>query len=297
MNSEKKIDTETDREIKKTSVLGQKLAIVEKMFEDKSRELYFSREKLATANEALQKQAVELGRLNAQLEAANKELEAFSYSVSHDLRAPLRTMDGFSRNLMQKYGGQLDDQANHYLERIRVGCQRMGQLIQDMLNLSRLTRYEMKHDAVNLSCLAKQVAEDLKQNDPSRQVRFVIADGMTVIGTKDLLHIVLENLLGNAWKFTSKHTTGVIEFGVALKEGKRSYFIKDDGAGFDMNHVGQLFGAFQRLHQSTEFSGTGIGLASVQRIIHRHQGRIWAMGEIEKGATFFFTLNEGGANG
>ena len=297
MNLEKKLDGEMDGGKKKTSLLEQKLAIVEKMFEDKSRELYLSRETLATANDALQKQAIELSRLNTQLEAANKELEAFSYSVSHDLRAPLRTMDGFSRNLLQKYSGRLDDQANHYLERIRAGCQRMGQLIQDMLNLSRLTRHEMKHERIDLSSLAKSVAEELKQSDSSRQVKFTIADGMTANGTQDLLHIVLENLLGNAWKFTSKHATAVIEFGAVLENGQQTYFIKDDGAGFDINHVGQLFGAFQRLHQSTEFSGTGIGLASVQRIIHRHQGRIWATGKVEKGATFFFTLNERGANG
>ena len=277
---------------KKVTTLQRKLDIVEKMLEDKSRELYLSRESLQSANSLLKRQTQELERMNSQLGAANKELEAFSYSVSHDLRAPLRTMDGFSQLILEKYPDKMDDQGKHYLERIRAGCTRMSQLIQDMLTLSRLSRCELRYDEVNLSGLAKLVTTELSESDHTRTVEFLITDGLTAYGSKDLLHIVLENLLGNAWKFTSKHPHGKIEFGLMERDGERAYYVRDDGAGFDMAHVEQLFGVFQRLHRATEFSGTGIGLASVQRIIHRHKGRIWAEGEVERGAAFYFTIGE-----
>ncbi|MCE9550277.1 MAG: hypothetical protein K8R50_04635 [Betaproteobacteria bacterium] len=225
-----------------------------------------------------------------QLAAANQELEAFSYSVSHDLRAPLRSIDGFSRALLDDYSAQLDEVGKDYLQRVRAATQRMGQLIDDMLNLSRVTRSEMNFETVNLSMLAQTVADELQQAQPERRVEFVCMQGMTVRGDAHLLKIALENLLGNAWKFTSKREQACIEIGVTHKVGASVYFIRDNGAGFDMAYVGKLFAAFQRLHAMAEFPGTGIGLATVQRIIHRHGGRVWAEGEPGKGATFYFTL-------
>lgn len=225
-----------------------------------------------------------------QLAAANQELEAFSYSVSHDLRAPLRSIDGFSRALLDDYSVQLDEVGKDYLQRVRAATQRMGQLIDDMLKLSRVTRSEMNFETVNLSVLAQTVADELQQAQPERRVEFVCMPGMTVRGDAHLLKIALENLLGNAWKFTSKREHAHIEIGVTHKVGASVYFIRDNGAGFDMAYVGKLFSAFQRLHAMAEFSGTGIGLATVQRIIHRHGGRVWAEGELGKGATFYFTL-------
>jgi PAS domain S-box-containing protein len=226
----------------------------------------------------------------AQLEAANKELEAFSYSVSHDLRAPLRSIDGFSKILLEEYQYKVDAQGKNYLQRIRRAAQRMAQLIDDMLNLSRVSRGEMNTQQVNLSEIAKDVADNIFGNQPERKVEFIIQEGITVWGDGRLLRIILENLIGNAWKFTSKHPTARIEFGVQQQKGIPVYFVRDDGAGFEMNYAQKLFGAFQRLHTTEEFAGTGIGLATVQRIIHRHGGKVWAEGEVEKGATFYFTI-------
>jgi PAS domain S-box-containing protein len=226
----------------------------------------------------------------AQLVAANKELKAFSYSVSHDLRAPLRGIDGFSRILVEKYGAQLDDTAKDYLQRVRAATQRMGVLIDDLLRLSRLTRAKMGRKRVDLTALASSIVAELQQLDPGRAVIWDIADGLAVEGDPQLLHVVLENLLGNAWKYTGKHPTARIEFGMVFQGDTPVYFVRDDGAGFDMAYADKLFGAFQRLHGATEFSGNGIGLATVQRIIHRHGGHVWAEAEVEKGATFYFTL-------
>lgn len=225
-----------------------------------------------------------------QLAAANQELEAFSYSVSHDLRAPLRSIDGFSRALLDDYSAQLDEVGKDYLQRVRAATQRMGQLIDDMLKLSRVTRSEMNFETVNLSMLAQTVADELQQAQPERHVEFVCTPGMMVRGDAHLLKVALENLLGNAWKFTSKREQAHIEIGVTHQVGASVYFVRDNGAGFDMAYVGKLFAAFQRLHAMTEFPGTGIGLATVQRIIHRHGGRVWAEGEPDKGAKFYFTL-------
>jgi signal transduction histidine kinase len=232
----------------------------------------------------------EILKANTELAALNKELEAFSYSVSHDLRAPLRSMDGFSQVLLEDYQDRLDEQGKDYLQRVRLASQRMGQLIDDILKLSRVTRSEMKRETVDLSALAQTVVAELKERQLERQVEFVIAKGLITNGDKGLLGIVLENLLGNAWKFTSKHSSARIEFGTNYHEDKLVYFVRDDGSGFDMAYVDKLFGAFQRLHAASEFPGTGIGLATVQRIIHRHGGRVWAEGEMEKGTTFYFTL-------
>ena len=226
----------------------------------------------------------------AQMEVALRELEAFSYSVSHDLRAPLRAMNGFSRLLEEDYGPVLNAQGFEYLHRIQDASQRMSQLIDDLLNLSRLTRMEMHLEAVDLSQLARSVMEDLRKTNPVRSVEWVIAEGLQVRGDERLLRVVMENLLGNAWKFTERKALARIEFGCQPKDGQAVYFVRDNGAGFDMAYAAKLFGAFQRLHSPSEFEGSGIGLATVQRIIRRHQGNIWAESRTGEGATFFFTL-------
>ena len=226
----------------------------------------------------------------AELTAANKELEAFSYSVSHDLVAPLRAIDGFSRMIEEDYGALVDARGKGYIDRIRSGTQRMQQLIDDMLALSRVTRNEMKRDTVNLSGIAASILNDLKQLQPQRSVATHIALDISANGDPNLLRIALENLLRNAWKFTAKHAAPTIEFGTLHEGDKPVYFVSDNGAGFDMTYAGKLFGAFQRMHKPQEFEGTGIGLAIVHRIIQRHGGRIWAEAEPERGATFFFTL-------
>jgi len=229
-------------------------------------------------------------RYAAQLEAANKELEAFSYSVSHDLRAPLRGIDGFSQALLEDYHDRLDDTGRDFLQRVRAGSQRMATLIDDLLSLSRVTRSELQMAEVNLSALAAATAAELQKSDPTRAVTFAIAPDLVVRADPGLMRIVLQNLLGNAWKFTAKRSPAHVEFGVTANDHGRAYFVRDDGAGFDMAYAAKLFGAFQRLHAAAEFPGTGIGLATVQRIIHRHGGQIWAEGAPERGATFYFTL-------
>lgn len=229
-------------------------------------------------------------KVRKELEQANKELAAFSYSVSHDLRAPLRSIDGFSQALLEDYEDNLDAQGKDYLYRVRAATQRMGQLIDDLLALSRVTRAEMRYTQVDLSAMAKTIAGQIKEMDPERAVEFFIAEEVTAQGDASLLRVVLENLLNNAWKFTAKHTHAKIEFGVIQQDGQSVYFVRDDGAGFDMTYVDKLFKPFQRLHESTEFEGTGIGLATVQRIIHRHGGRVWTEGSVERGAIFYFTL-------
>jgi PAS domain S-box-containing protein len=245
----------------------------------------------------------EVRRLNVELEArvrertkkleeANGELEAFSYSVSHDLRAPLRAMDGFSQRLVTDYGPKLDEQAHNYLSRIRSGAVRMGQLIEDLLSLSRITRIELTRREVDVSGLAHVVLTELQQRDPERKVQVSIWEGVHVEADVRLVRVALENLLGNAWKFTSKSAEARIEFGM-MQEGERKVlFVRDNGAGFDMAYSDKLFGPFQRLHGVHEFPGTGVGLATVQRIVFRHGGRIWCQAKPDLGATFFFTLQE-----
>ena len=226
----------------------------------------------------------------AQLEVANKELEAFSYSVSHDLRAPLRSIDGFSLALMEDYAEHLDPTASDFLRRIRAATQRMSLLIDDLLSLARVTRGEMRHEAVDLGAMAKDIVADLQREDPLRVVEFVVREGLTGRGDQRLLHVVLENLLGNAWKFTSKTLCARIELEAEEQDGKTVYSVGDNGAGFDMTYADKLFGTFQRLHTSSDFPGNGVGLAIVQRIVQRHGGRIWAVGAEGHGATFSFTL-------
>ena len=225
-----------------------------------------------------------------ELSAANKELESFSYSVSHDLRTPLRAMDGFSKALLEDYANVLDEHGKGYLERICNASQNMGQLIDDLLKLSRVTRTEMRRDTVDLAELAHAIAENLIHDDPKRNITFDIAPKIETYGDAHLLKLLLENLLGNAWKFTGNNTNAKVEFNFASDERGTVYYVRDNGAGFDMAYADKLFGPFQRLHSVTEFEGTGIGLATAQRIVHRHGGEIWAESEVGKGATFYFRL-------
>jgi signal transduction histidine kinase len=226
----------------------------------------------------------------AQLAAANKELEAFSYSVSHDLRAPLRSIDGFSMALLEDYGERLEAEGKDQLQRIRAATQRMGMLIDDLLNLSRMTRAEIRKEVVNLSALAHSVAASLREAQPERDIEFRIEERLEAKADPRLVQVIFENLFGNACKFTSKRDSAYVEFGKTRHNGSSAYFVRDNGAGFDATYASRLFGAFQRLHGAAEFPGTGIGLATVQRIVHRHGGEIWAEGAVEKGATFYFTL-------
>lgn len=231
----------------------------------------------------------------AQLSAANRELESFAYSVSHDLRAPLRSIEGFSRILMEEYGSTLEPTAADYLTRVRNASQRMGHLIDDLLSLSRVTRSELKRVRTDLSAIAEAVMQELRAESPTRQVDISIHPGMFCLADPSLIRIALYNLLGNAWKFTSKRADASIEFGALTQRNKTVYYVRDNGAGFDMEHAGKLFGAFQRLHSPREFEGTGVGLATVSRIIDRHGGTVWAESIPDKGATFYFTMAGGGA--
>ena len=239
--------------------------------------------RISALNEDLERRVAELGTLN-------RELESFSYSVSHDLRAPLRSIDGFSQALLEEYEGALDDQGRDYLRRIRAATVRMGDLIDDLLTLSRVTRREIRRERVDLSALARGIAQQLARSDETRRAEFTIASDLAASGDAQLLRVALENLLGNAWKFTSKEPVARIELGVGQQDGHRVYFVRDNGVGFDMAYSAKLFGAFQRLHREAEFPGTGIGLATVHRIVTRHGGRVWAEAEIGKGATFYFML-------
>jgi len=223
----------------------------------------------------------------AELKAANAELEAFCYSVSHDLRAPLRTIAGFSRALEEDSGHLLDADATDALVRIRTGATRMEQLIQDLLRLSRITRSEMRREKVDLSALARLVGAELEKMHPGRRVQFQVTGGLSAYGDERLLRVVLENLLSNAWKFTA----AVAEATVTLERaGDSTYLVRDNGAGFDQRYRDKLFQPFQRLHRANEFEGSGIGLATVRRVIHRHGGRVWAEGAVGEGAAFYFTL-------
>lgn len=238
-------------------------------------------------NNALERRVAER---TAQLEAVNRELEAFSYSVSHDLRTPLRSIDGFSQALVEDYGEKLDEVGHDYLNRVRRAAQRMGLLIDDLLRLARITRAEMKPVPVDLSALAKEVIADLHKQRGYSEAPFQVQAGLSVYGDPGLLRIVLENLLDNAWKYSSKIAHPVIEVGSMAENGRTVYFVRDNGAGFDMAYVAKLFGAFQRLHRAEEFPGTGVGLATVKRILHRHGGEVWAEGKPGYGAIFRFTL-------
>jgi DNA-binding response OmpR family regulator len=234
----------------------------------------------------------ELERKNRDLAAVNSELEAFSYSVSHDLRAPLRSIDGFSQALLEDYAERLDAQGKRFLNSVRESAQQMAQLIDDLLALSRVTRQELHRSSVDLSALARRIVERLRAEPPARETEIVIAEGLTAVGDGRLLEVALANLLGNAWKFSGRRERARIEFGQQPDSGHGIFFVRDNGAGFDMTYAEKLFGVFQRLHTTAEFDGTGVGLAIVQRVVHRHGGRIWAEAAPDRGATFYFTLEE-----
>lgn len=258
-------------------------------FDTMTLNLESSRKQLDTQNLHLEQKVAER---TAELERSNKELEAFNYSVSHDLRAPLRSIDGFSQALAEDYHSKLDETGQDYLRRVRAAANRMGSLIDDMLRLSRLGRQEMTVGIVNLTELAESVVNKLRESDTDRSVTFTIEPDLKVKGDVHLLDIMLDNLLGNAWKYSARRDHAEIEIGQTRHEGQSVFFVRDNGAGFDMKYADKLFGAFQRLHKSTEFEGTGVGLATVARIVHRHGGSIWAEAEVDKGATFYFNLPE-----
>jgi light-regulated signal transduction histidine kinase (bacteriophytochrome) len=250
-------------------------------------------EEIHKLNEELERRVIER---TAQLELTNKELEAFSYSVSHDLRAPLRAIDGFSRILFEDYSDILDDDARHLLHVIRQNTQNMGQLIDDLLGFSRLGRQEIKLSSLDIAGLAKAVFEELRPNTPEQTTQLNINIIPAAHGDRAMIRQVFVNLLSNAIKFTKPKDTAIIEVGCRVEGEENAYYVRDNGAGFDMHYVNKLFGVFQRLHRQDEFEGTGVGLAIVQRIIHRHGGRVWAEGRVNEGATFYFTLPRGGGN-
>jgi two-component system, NtrC family, sensor kinase len=279
----------SDFDLVRARVLAQ---IRRKQFEDETRRI---REQLLRAElEAVEartarEMAEERAKLVAELEIKNEELESFSYSVAHDLRAPLRSIDGFGLALLEDYADKLDDDGKQYLAYVRESAQQMSQLIDDMLALAQVTRAEFERTEVNLSAIARKVAAELARTTPDRNVEFIVADGLTAEGDARLLTIAFENLLGNAWKYSGNRKHARIEVGMADNDG-RMFFVRDNGAGFDMAYADKLFGMFQRLHTKSEFEGTGIGLATVRRVIRRHGGRIWAEAAVDRGATFFFTL-------
>jgi signal transduction histidine kinase len=283
-------------------VAEQALTRAREVLEERSHELFGVSEKLTEQEEALaavsRDQLIAVADLEAErqrveelalgLANANRELDAFSYSVSHDLRAPLRSIDGFSRVLLSGYAAVLDDRGRDYLQRIRNATQRMSHLLDDLLRLARTSRAVLAPTTSDRSAGADAVAAELQQSEPARRVTWNIEPGLVVHGDRTLLRVLLDNLLGNAWKFTSRREHGVIELG----RDSAGFFIRDNGAGFDMKYADQLFGLFQRLHTADEFEGTGIGLATVQRIVHKHGGRIWAEAAVNEGATFHFTLGK-----
>jgi PAS domain S-box-containing protein len=244
---------------------------------------------LRAVNEQLEQRVAER---TAELTAANRELEAFSYSVSHDLRAPLRGIEGFSKLLAERYTHLLDDQARHYLERVRTATQRMAQLIDELLRLSRITRAQLRRAPFDLGQLAKDIAAEVQRQEPQRPVQWRLQAPLPATADPQLVRILLENLLGNAWKFTRDQHPPVIELGAEEVEGRLAYFVRDNGVGFDMAYADKLFAPFQRLHDANEFEGTGIGLATVSRIVTRHGGAVWATGEPGRGATIWFSLGE-----
>jgi len=247
-------------------------------------------QRLLASEQAARELAAEQAELVRDLEHKNRELESFSYAVSHDLRAPLRRIDSFTRAVLDTQGGALEDDGRRFLDRVRESIREMAQLIDDVLYLSRVTRAELREQEVDLSALAALAAERLRESAPDREVEVRIRPGVVVTGDAQLLRIAVENLVQNAWKFTGRQPAARIEFGVGNLTGEPAYFVRDNGAGFDMAYVNRLFGPFQRLHLADEFPGSGIGLATVQRIVHRHGGRVWAEGLVGQGATFHFTI-------
>jgi signal transduction histidine kinase len=253
-------------------------------------EVFLRAQEVQEANKRLRTANEELGRLTSQLAIANRELETFSYSVSHDLRAPLRAIDGFTAFVLEDSADRLDAKGKADLQRVREAAHRMARLIDDLMELARVSRTDIRREDVNLSEIVESIVKDLRGRDPQRNVELTVAPGLHAQGDAQLIRIALQNLLENAWKFTGKRPRAVIEFGAASANGRTAFFVRDDGAGFDPDHADKLFAPFQRLHRAAEFPGTGIGLATVQRIVHRHGGRVWAESVPEEGATFHFTL-------
>jgi len=285
------LDDFSDEKARLAHVQKAILNILEDFDVEKNKVEQINREMAAEIAE--RKEAEEgLRQANAAADAANRELEAFSYSVAHDLRAPLRSMDGFSNALLEDYGDQVGAEGKTYLTNVRDAAQQMAQLIDDLLALSRVSRAELRRERIDLAGIARSVLARLQTMDPDRSVQAVIPEEVIASGDPRLLGIVMENLIGNAWKFTSQKPRARIELGHRPEAGRSVYFVHDNGAGFDMAYVQKLFGVFQRLHSAIEFEGTGIGLVTVQRIIHRHGGTVWAEGEVGHGATISFTLEE-----
>jgi signal transduction histidine kinase len=275
---------------RKSQLLQQQSELLERRNSELQEAIGRSRqaeEEIKALNRHLEKQIKQLAEVN-------HELEAFSYTVSHDLRGPLGRIAGFSQALLESYSASVDDKGRTYLERIETSSRGMCDLVEALLNFSRLTRMEVRLTEVDLSGIMHQLAAELQAREPERSVKVTIAPGATAWGDPELLQAVLQNLLDNAWKFTRKHASATIEFGVVMAGGEPVYFLRDDGAGFDMRYHDKLFSPFQRLHSTKGFEGTGIGLATVERIVQRHGGRIWAESEVERGATFFFTLSRQG---
>ena len=304
----RELTTEAKTRAQRTAALSDDVVLMReynvvlvRKLEERNEELEVMQGELLRTNQRLQARTDELARLNehleqrvrertAELEAANRELEAFSYSVSHDLLAPLRSIDGFSRQLAEDCADTIGEAGQRLLQRVRAASRRMGQLIDALLTLSRVTRAELRRETVDLSLLGRIVAAELRQSEPQRQVEFVAAPGLTVAGDPHLLRAALENLLGNAWKFTRNTPGARVELGREARAGGTVYFVRDNGAGFDMAYADQLFSAFKQLNPGPEFAGHGIGLATVQRILARHGGRIWADSKPDQGATFFFAF-------
>jgi two-component system sensor histidine kinase/response regulator len=287
LRSKVSVFVELDR---KSALLGQQSRLLERQ----NAELHHAIERSLQAEEEIKALNRHLEKRLAELNEVNRELEAFSFSVSHDLRGPLSRMAGYSKALLDFHSSQLDEQASLYLRRIDNSAHHMSDLVEDLLNFSRLTRIEMSEAKVDLSAMVRGLAAELTARDKERFAEFVIADTVEVWGDPILLRAAVLNLLENSWKFTRKHATARIEFGVIESPEGPVFFLRDDGAGFDMADAGRLFSPFQRLHKDSEFEGTGIGLATVDRIIGRHGGRIWAESQIEQGASFYFTLRREG---
>ncbi len=290
----RKVTLEKDYSVRATVGSRDEIGSLVGAFNEMLEEIRKQETELRAGRDRLEQRVVER---TAQLETANKELEAFSYSVSHDLRAPLRSIEGFSHALLEDCADSLSEAGRDSLQRIVGSTVKMGQLIDGLLNLSRVSRAELKGRSVDLSSLAREIVADLRASENGRRVECVVAEGAVTQGDPALLRAVLQNLIGNAWKFTRKRDLARIEFGIDGGSGEPKYFVQDNGAGFDMAFVDKLFGAFQRLHGQSEFPGIGIGLATVQRIVNRHGGRVWAIAAPDKGATVYFTLGKGGTNG
>src|SRR5881396_3223955 len=273
-----------------TDAFNQMLGRIEDQKDELQRHAADLERRVETRTHELQERNESLRRNAAELLAANTELDAFAYSVSHDLRAPLRSIDGFSQVLLEDYAAQLDEAGRESLHRVRAASQRMGTLIDDLLKLARVTRAEIRTEDVDLSGIARDIVAELQRTTPERQVEFAIAPGLKARGDPRLLRVALDNLLRNGWKYTAKQPRPQIEFASTNVNGERAFVVRDNGAGFDMKYADKLFGVFQRLHSAAEFEGTGVGLATVRRIITRHGGRIWAEGAVDRGATFYFTL-------